>query len=109
MWQLSETLMDPGDGSGTFQPIDSDYKIKFFSDGNLWVDGGTFCTATLILYDKFNGEYDTTKNVLTPYDCKFNGKQIEYSYELNEKNELIVYLPCIEPCANKFVKISSEE
>jgi hypothetical protein len=29
-WHLIEQLMDPGDGSGTFQPVTSDKTISFF-------------------------------------------------------------------------------
>lgn len=108
VWQLSEVLADPGDGSGTFQPTTDDIKISFFTEGNLFVEPGIFYCTGLILYDNFNGKYDTTTSVLIPFDCKFGDNQAEYDYELNADNELIVYLPCIEPCANKFVKVSDK-
>ena len=38
-WKLIEQLADPGDGSGTFQPIESDIVIEFFSNGNVEVNG----------------------------------------------------------------------
>ncbi len=34
-WKLIEVLADPGDGSGTFQPVRSNKTIEFKSDGTL--------------------------------------------------------------------------
>jgi hypothetical protein len=32
-WRLIEVLADPGDGSGTFQPVESDKVMEFTGDG----------------------------------------------------------------------------
>ena len=34
-WKLIEVLADPGDGSGTFQPVESNKTIEFKSNGTL--------------------------------------------------------------------------
>ena len=107
LWQLSEVLADPGDGSGTFQPVDGKERIiQFFIDGSFKTPG-TFCQTDIRLFEESTGVYDTTRNVLIIDDCIFNEVQIEYSYELNDLGELIIYFPCIEPCANKYIKISN--
>ncbi|MEP5611003.1 MAG: hypothetical protein ABJP45_02075, partial [Cyclobacteriaceae bacterium] len=107
-WKLSEVLADPGDGSGTFQPTDDNYTMTFLSEGRLWMDQGLFCTPSLKLFHQGNGSYDTSRNVITSEECATVDTTPEYSYELNSSDELIVYLPCIEPCANKFIKITDE-
>lgn len=38
-WKVIEQLADPGDGSGTFNPIESDRTIQFFSDGTITING----------------------------------------------------------------------
>lgn len=87
-WQLKEQLADPGDGSGTYQPVDSDLALKFLPNGTLLTtvplcnDGGT------------GGTYDETK-IYAP-GCSF-----EFNYELIE-DVLYLYPPCIEPCGMKF-------
>ncbi len=109
VWLLTEVLIDPGDGSGTFQPTDDDYKITFLEDGKLWMDQGLFCAPSLKLFIDSNGAYDTSRNVIVSHECATSEFIPEYQYELNDQNELIVRFPqCIEPCASKFIKISSE-
>ena len=34
-WKHIETLIDPGDGSGTFQPVESDLTMEFYSDSTV--------------------------------------------------------------------------
>lgn len=38
-WKLIEILADPGDGSGTFQPVQSDRIIEFKRNGTLTTNG----------------------------------------------------------------------
>lgn len=38
-WRLTEVLLDPGDGSGTFQGVSSDKIIEFHSDGTVTSNG----------------------------------------------------------------------
>ncbi|WP_408034315.1 hypothetical protein [Tenacibaculum aestuarii] len=41
-WKLIEVLADPGDGSGTFEPVESNKTIEFKSDGTL-ITNGSLC------------------------------------------------------------------
>ncbi|CAM1372363.1 conserved hypothetical protein [Tenacibaculum litoreum] len=41
-WKLIEVLADPGDGSGTFEPVESNKTIEFKSDGTL-VTNSSLC------------------------------------------------------------------
>ena len=38
-WKLTEILADPGDGSGTFNPISSNKKLIFDNNGNVTSNG----------------------------------------------------------------------
>ena len=40
-WHMIEQLMDPGDGSGTFQPVVSDKTLTFFVDGTFSTENGS--------------------------------------------------------------------
>ena len=42
-WKLIEQLADPGNGSGTFQSIDSQKKLEFFQDGTITSYNGSLC------------------------------------------------------------------
>jgi len=42
-WKLIEQLADPGDGSGTFQSIDSQKNLEFFQDGTITSSNGSLC------------------------------------------------------------------
>lgn len=99
---MSEVLNDPGDGSGTFQPADSDQSIEFFADGT-FKSPGTFCTTTLALLTESTGTYDKARSVLIVDDCFLNEVQIEYPYKMEDGN-LIIEFMCIERCAKKYQK-----
>jgi hypothetical protein len=105
-WKLSEVLADPGDGSGTFQPVDNDDTILLFE--NLTFTTNFNLCSQMSQSQAKSGEYDTTNMVFIVDDCNLsNGSKTKYSFELNDLNQLILYYPmCIEPCASKFIKIS---
>ncbi len=99
-WQLIETLFDPGDGSGTFTPIDSDKIIRLWDDGSIQANGA-FCPLEVDPTSEFVevGTYSTANETFTINDC--NGIEQEMMYKI-EASILRVYFPCIEPCAWKF-------
>ena len=100
-WALTEVLADPGDGSGTFQPVESDQTITISDDFSF---SANYNLCHFNSDEVSVGTIDTTAMILNVENCQVNNIAIDYRYEVNESNELIVYLPCIEPCANKFVK-----
>jgi hypothetical protein len=67
-WLLVEALYDPGDGSGTFETVDSDKTITFNVDGT-YSATGTICQLNEDANQGSSGTYDTVDNLITPSDC----------------------------------------
>lgn len=102
-WQLAETLMDPGDGSGTFQPVTSNKTITFAADST-WESNGKFCNASIANGTNSQGTYSLSQKLLYTTGCTAWSAQL--SFELNNNNdELIINFQCIEPCAQKYFKV----
>ena len=99
-WQLKEQLLDPGDGSGTFLPVESDKTITFLPDGTFTSNGRT-CFMGTSIDEGSSGSYDPLNSIITPDGCTLI---IDISYEIQGAN-LILYYQCIEACAQKYLKI----
>ncbi len=100
-WLLIEQLIDPGDGSGVFVPVDSQKTIEFLDDGTV-VSNGSLCymnsdtgTATISVFD-------STEKYIIPGSCM--GPEHKITYEIID-DTLLLYYPCFEPCTQKFVKL----
>jgi hypothetical protein len=100
-WKLIEQLMDPGDGSGTFQPVTSDKTIEFFNDGTV-TSNGDLCTMSSLSGTGSSGTYDETEMIVTADNCGI--ATFEIRYELSG-DYLILSYPCIEPCREKYEAI----
>lgn len=100
-WKLTEELIDIGDGKGTFQPTDTDQVIEFLADG-------TFTATTSLCQTpgpdsgQGSGTYSTETMELTPTNCA--GESRSLPFEL-KGGALILRLPCIEPCQQKYERI----
>jgi len=94
-WQLAEFLSDPGDGSGVFQPATIDKTITFFSDLT-FESNSSMCN---INDGGSQGDYDPETMIIAPENCTF---RITFKHE---NSKLLLYYPCIEPCAEKYEKI----
>ena len=92
-WHLIEVLNDPGDGSGTFQKVESNAIIEFYDDNTVKYSK-SFCMSG---NDVGIATYSSIENKIYP-DCDFS---FPLSYKI-EDNRLIIYYPCIEGCAEKF-------
>lgn len=105
-WKLVEVLADPGDGSGTFQPVNSQKRLAFSDDGTVRANSG-MCSMqnepTPGNQGTFSvvGNYDSTSSLITP-----NCPALSYtlSYTING-NELIIIYPCIEACQERYIKL----
>ncbi len=94
-WRLSETLADPGDGSGRWRPVDGEVFAEFKQDGNL---GGT-------AFGDLN--HYVIKDSVTITFLKANKKEQEFWYKI--KDDTLTMSPtwpsqCIEGCGIRFVK-----
>ncbi len=105
-WLLVEQLADPGDGSGTFQPVDSDNTIEFFADGK-FRSNFILCSMGTNSGQSGQGTFSITENLIFPADCPW-AEDRGLSFEWEDVT-LKIYYPCIEPCAQKFKKISDHD
>ena len=110
-WKIIEQLADPGDGSGTFSPIESERTIEFFSDGTVRING-VLCFMSSEVRDQETGSY--MLNTDSNSDFQFDGEIIpnvcssrsaRVYFDLPVSGQLILWYPCIEGCAQKFVRM----
>jgi len=111
-WKLVAQLQDPGDGSGTFQPIDSARVIEFFDDGTIAVNGvlcimssevGSRETGVYMLITDSNNDTQNDGEII-PNTC--TSRSAKVFFDLPENNNLILWYQCIEACGQKFEKIN---
>jgi Lipocalin-like domain len=100
-WKLVEELMDPGDGSGTFQPVSSTKKIEFFDDGTFEANG-EMCSMTNQSGTNHDGVYSTSTGILNPDNCA-STQPLNITYTLSA-DTLILNYPCFEGCAQKYYR-----
>lgn len=100
-WKLVQVLADPGDGSGTFQDIDSDSELSFQSDGT-FISNSPLCNFANQSGSSMKGTYDVENKSMESDDCSWDDWRVDYSVD---GNTLILYFLCIEPCAQKYKRI----
>lgn len=98
-WKLIEQYSDPGDGSGEFNPVESNKTLEFFSNGTV-VSNGSLCNMTY----ETDGQSTATFNdsTLITHDCELENFAIYY--QILDGN-MILWYPCIEGCGQKYQKI----
>ncbi len=100
-WRLVEIYMDPGDGSGDFEPVNS-YKTLTFSSGGALSSNGDICQISAAVGKPSTGTYSTADSTLS--GCSNGGKTWNIDFEL-KGSDLLLHYPCIEACIAKFQKI----
>jgi len=100
-WKLVEQLVDPGDGSGTFQPVISDLQLEFLVEGVLKVTNGSLCSLALDSNDNSTESYSIDENRITA-SCEI---PININFEIKE-GKLLLHFGCIEGCSQKYEKLS---
>lgn len=96
-WLLVERLVDPGNGSGTFQPVTSSKTLVFATNGDI-SSNGNMCSMDIDTVNPSMGTYSTVDSTISPDICSF-----DLDFQLKAGN-LLVYFPCIEPCILKYEK-----
>ena len=97
-WKLIEILADPGDGSGTFQPVNSNKTISFFADG-IVSSNGELCQMSAESGSGSSGMYSESDRSITPNNCGISPFTIYYEFD---GSHLILNYPCIEACREKY-------
>ena len=100
-WKLTETLADPGDGSGVFTTVTSEKNIQFFNDGTV-TSNGSICDMSIQSDNASDGTFSITDSTINSPECFNSGFNI--TFELTS-TFLILNYPCIEPCRAKFIKV----
>ena len=100
-WQLSEVLADPGDGSGTFTPVESNRTVTFLSSGK--VESSESLCPGEISQGKGIGIYSLQDSTIIA-TCPDQEISINMTFTIEEANLILIY-PCIEACAEKYVKV----
>jgi hypothetical protein len=98
-WELKEILADPGDGSGKFNPVNSNKKLTFNKDGSL-TSNGSICNMSVESNVSSNGTYNETNATIYSSNCE----NFTIKYEVTG-NTLILNYQCIESCKAKYYKV----
>ena len=99
-WKLVEILADPGDGSGTFYPVESEKTMLFLSSGML-TSNGNLCSLDISADNPTTGSYSKIDKAFSSSDCS----NPDYAYPFEQQgNFLIVRYPCFEACQAKYQK-----
>lgn len=108
-WLLVEQYADPGDGSGDFVEVDSKKTIVFLQDAT-YRSNGQLCTMDSNTNANTFGSYvikDTltefsNNNYLLPEGCDAEQRRIGI---VLDAGSLMLTFPCIEGCAQKYIRI----
>jgi hypothetical protein len=92
-WQLTETLLDIGDGKATWSKANAETSVSFFDDGKLWSDDPNFSKATM---------FDLKKDSII---LRSNDTSFAYSFQQSGQDTFILRPMCIESCGYKYVKL----
>jgi len=99
-WKLTEMLLDPGDGSGTFYPVSSDKIIEFHVDGTV-TSNGSICNISTESGNPSEATYSLTDSTIHSSDCPIFPNVIRFT---KKGCVLILKYPCDEPCQAKLIK-----
>jgi hypothetical protein len=91
-WKLTETLADPGDGSGTWMPATADYIIQFNKDSTAYEN-------PVNPYRNINRYSVSSDSTLTLFYT--NGTSSDFYFKI-ESNTLTIMGGCIEACGTRY-------
>ena len=111
-WKLTETLQDPGDGSGVYESIDSEKTIEFFNNGTFSMNG-PLCGLSTSVGENIMGQVRISKysnnNILFSNEkCSTDNSSTEYIVVIEGSDLIIYYTACVEGCAQKYQKVIAE-
>jgi len=97
VWKLAEVLDDPGDGSGTFEKVDSEKTLEFRKDG-IVTSNGMISTTSIESNRPSSLRYSVTESVI------FSEGFSSMKFELID-SYLVLDGLCVEKCKSKYIKI----
>lgn len=96
-YELKALLLDPGDGSGTFQPVQSKKRIEWHANGNLSCFGN-ICSMSKENDTLTKASWQGGDQIIISEDCG------QMSYEIKGDTLDIRFPYCIEPCISRYIK-----
>jgi hypothetical protein len=99
-WQLEAIYNDPGDGSGDFEPIESDMLLELLPNGR-YTTSNSVCLRPASGDQADTGSYDETTGIITTDLCD---PAFPIRFELVD-DKLIISHFCIEACQLRFRKV----
>lgn len=101
-WELIETLADPGDGSGTFQPVKSERRLNLLADGTYTAEGD-ICSFSTEGDTQSTGVYDISRGTIFPNECgTIGGTPLQLSIS---GDVLTIGYLCFEPCEHRYRRV----
>ncbi|MEE9361537.1 MAG: hypothetical protein V3U92_02965 [Cellulophaga sp.] len=98
-WKLVAQLVDPGDGSGTFQDITSNKIIEFKANKTI-LSNRDICHMLSTKDSTTHATYNNKHEIISS-SCS---NQIWNPSFLLKDNDLIISYPCIEACKEKYTR-----
>ena len=98
-WELKEVLMDPGNGSGVFNAVNSDKNLVFHNNGNV-NSNGIICDMSIESNTSTSGTYSAIDSTIISATCQ----NLIIKYELSGDTLILIY-PCIEACKAKYTRV----
>ena len=99
-WKLTEMLIDPGNGSGTFNSVNSNKNLIFSNGGNL-SSNGAICDMSIETNVGSTGTYSEVNSTINSTACPNN----TIKYELKGNTLILTYYRCFEPCRAKYTRV----
>ena len=101
-WELIEVLIDPGDGSGEYNPVDTGETITLKRDGT-YESNWDPCASGEVPGNSFEGTFTATSQTRFELDCD---GALQPVLGTLEDGLLAISYGCIEPCLYRFLKTS---
>lgn len=99
-WKLTARFVDPGDGSGTFKPVQSKMTLEFENEDIVEIKEGDLCSFSIDSGEESIANYSLEDKKIEP-GCL---NEWFITFEI-EAGFLFLYFPCFEGCSYKFRKI----
>ncbi len=97
-WRLTAIYLDPGDGSGSYQSVSSQKKLKF--DAGLVLSNGQICDMSTDASSSSSANYQLSDSTIIGCSQYMLG-DLRFSITVDT---LLVYYPCIEACIAKYIR-----
>ncbi|SFU66384.1 hypothetical protein SAMN05216480_11228 [Pustulibacterium marinum] len=112
-WKLIQIFSDPGDGSGSWNNVESDKTLSFSDANDMVSSNGSVCNVTMDTDESSSANFvfspeDETNTygtiTLSNTNCT-SAEELNITYNFENSETLTLYYPCIEACGARYVKI----